>query len=246
MRLTILGGCGGIPEPGSACSGYLVEHEGFHLLLDPGYATYPRLIEHISADDLGAVLVSHEHPDHCLDLNPLLRARVFGARPKERLPVFALPGALDAILAIEPGGWLEPVTGLTTFQAGERFEVGPYAIETLELPHHVPNAGFRIAAGGQTLVYTGDTGPTEDLVTLARDADLFLCEATYPRRVDEGVLHLNARAVGDYATRAGGRHLVLTHLWPGIPPEDALQAATETYTGRIDVARPGLVLEIAR
>jgi len=246
VRLTVLGGGGGIPEPGGACSGYLVEHEGFHLLLDPGYATYPRLIEHVSADDLGAVLVSHGHPDHCADLNPLLRARVFGDRPKDTLPVCALPGALDAILAIEPGGWLKPVTDLRTFEAGERFEVGPFEVATFGLPHYVPNAGFRLSAGGRTVAYTGDTGPTDDLLTLARDADLFLGEATHPRREEKGLLHLNAHAVGEYATRAGVRHLVLTHLWPGTPPEDALEAARETYGGRLDVARPGLVLEISR
>lgn len=246
MRLTVLGGCGGIPEPGSACSGYLVAHEGFYLLLDPGYATFPRLIEHIPADDVGAVLVSHEHPDHCADLNPLLRARVFGGRSGERLPVFALPGALDAMLSIEPGGWLDPVTGLSTFEAGDRFEIGPFEVETFGLPHHVPNAGFRISAGGHTLAYTGDTGTTADLVTLARDADLFLCEATHPRRVEEGVLHLNAHDVGEYATRGGVQHLVLTHLWPGTPPEDAQEAAREAYAGHLDVARPGLVLEIGR
>lgn len=246
MRLTVLGGGGGIPEPGGACSGYLVEHEGFHVLLDPGYATYPRLIEHVTPDDLGAVFVSHGHPDHCADLNPLLRARVFGSRPKDSLPVFALPGALDAILAIEPGGWLGPVTDLRTFEAGERFEVGPFEVETFGLPHYVPNAGFRLTADGRTLAYTGDTGPTEDLLAFARDADLFLCEATHPRRQDEGMLHLNAREVGDYGTRAGVQHLVLTHLWPGTPPEDALEAARETYGGRLDIARPGLVLEISR
>ncbi len=246
MRLTVLGGCGGIPEPGSACSGYLVEHDGFHLLIDPGYATFPRLIEHISAAEVGAVLVSHAHPDHCADVNPLLRARAMGAGPGEPLPLLALPGTLDAVLAIEPPGWLEPVTELRTFEAGVQFEVGPFDVDTFELPHHVPDAGFRISAGGVTLAYTGDTGPTEDLLTLARDVDLFLCEASFVRQTRAGALHLNARDVGDYATRAGVQHLVLTHLIPGTPPEDALDAARETYVGPLDVARPGLVLEIGR
>ena len=74
MRLTVLGGCGGWPAAGLACSGYLVEHDGFRLLIDPGYAIVPRLLEVADAADVDAVLVSHGHPDHCADLNPLLRA----------------------------------------------------------------------------------------------------------------------------------------------------------------------------
>jgi ribonuclease BN (tRNA processing enzyme) len=75
MRLTTLGGCGAWPAAGQACSGYLLEYDGFVLLVDPGYATVPRLLEHVDAGEIDAVLVSHEHPDHCADLNPLLRAR---------------------------------------------------------------------------------------------------------------------------------------------------------------------------
>ena len=80
MRLTVLGGCGGWPAAGLACSGYLVEHDGFRLLIDPGYAIVPRLLAVVDAAAVDAVLVSHGHPDHCADLNPLLRgwARYFG------------------------------------------------------------------------------------------------------------------------------------------------------------------------
>jgi ribonuclease BN (tRNA processing enzyme) len=75
MRFSVLGGCGAWPEAGQACSGFLVEYDGFQLVLDLGYATMPRLLEHIAADRVDAVIVSHGHPDHCADLNPLLRAR---------------------------------------------------------------------------------------------------------------------------------------------------------------------------
>ena len=81
MRLTVLGGCGGWPAAGLACSGYLVEHDGFRLLIDPGYAIVPRLLEVADAADVDAVLVSHGHPDHCADLNPLLRARAMRDEP---------------------------------------------------------------------------------------------------------------------------------------------------------------------
>ena len=76
MQVTVLGGCGAWPDRGRPCSGYLVEHEGFSLLVDPGYATFSALLEHTTAAAIDAVYVTHGHPDHCVDLNPLLRARV--------------------------------------------------------------------------------------------------------------------------------------------------------------------------
>ena len=89
VRVTVLGGCGAWPSDGQACSGYLVEHDGFRLLIDPGYAVAPLL----DPRSLDAVFVSHGHPDHCADLNPLLRGRMLAGPPVPPLPVYALPGA---------------------------------------------------------------------------------------------------------------------------------------------------------
>ena len=106
MRLTVLGGCGAWPEAGQACSGFLLEHDGFRLLADLGYATVPRLLERVTADQVDAVFISHGHPDHCADLNPLLRARALREDPAPPLPVYALPGAVDAVLALDRPGML--------------------------------------------------------------------------------------------------------------------------------------------
>jgi ribonuclease BN (tRNA processing enzyme) len=89
MRISVLGGCGAWPAAGEACSGYLVEHDGFALLVDPGYATLPRLLGQLRADDVDAVLVSHGHPDHCADLHPLLRARAYGDGSTSRAAALA-------------------------------------------------------------------------------------------------------------------------------------------------------------
>jgi hypothetical protein len=104
-----LGGCGGWPEPGQACSGFVVEHDGFRLVIDLGYAAVPRLLEQAAAREIDAVFISHGHPDHCADLNPLLRGRALATDPPPPLPVYALPGALDAVLALDrPGCWPAP------------------------------------------------------------------------------------------------------------------------------------------
>ena len=244
MRLTVLGGCGGWPTAaGTACSGYLVEHEGFRVLIDPGYATFPRLLEHCDATAVDAVLVSHGHPDHCADLNPLLRARALADRPALRLGVHAPPGALSAVLALDRPGMLDDAYELHEFVPGSPFDVGPFSVRTWLLPHWLPNAGLRLQAAGTSLAYTGDTGPSPDLPVLARDADLLIAEASYPEHVPgEGARYLSsARQAGQVATAAGARGLMLTHLMPGTDADAAMSAAAAGYDGGITVATPGLV-----
>ena len=235
MRLTVLGGCGAWPAAGQACSGYLVEHDGFRLLVDPGYAIVPRLLQVVPADDVDAVLVSHGHPDHCADLNPLLRARVLrdDRAPAPALPVYAPPGALGPVLALDRPGMLDDAIDVRDFDPGDEFSVGPFGVRSWLLPHFMPNAGLRLEAGGRVLAYTGDSGPSPDLRHLARGADLLLAEATYAREVpaDSARYLSSASQAGQVASRAGVGQLVLTHLTPGADPDDAVLAAAESYAG---------------
>lgn len=242
MRLVVLGGAGAWPAAGEACGGYLLEHEGFTLLLDPGYATVPRLLQHLPAERLDAVLVTHGHPDHCADLNPLLRARVLPRTGAPRLPVLAPSGAIDAVLALDWNGVdLSSAYQQVPLDGGQRVAIGPFTVETRWLPHFVPNAGVRIDVGRTALAYTGDAGPDDGLVELARDADLLLAEATYIDAVPErhaGRLS-SAVDVGEAAARAGARRLMLTHLWPGTDPAAAVRAARARFSGPVEVATAG-------
>ena len=246
MDLRVLGGSGAWPTAGQACSGYLLEHDGFRLLIDPGYAVLPRLLRFADAATVDAVLVSHGHPDHCADLNPLLRSRALRDDPAPAIPVFALPGALDAVLALDRPGLLDDAFELRPFEAGASFRIGPLAVETRALPHSVPNAGFRVTAGRASIVYTGDAAPDPALVELARDADLLLAEASFVDAVpgEEGPTLSTALDSGRQAAAAHVGRLVLTHLLPGTDRGRSLGAARAAYLGPIRVARPGLTLTI--
>jgi ribonuclease BN (tRNA processing enzyme) len=238
VRITVLGACGAWPEAGQACSGYLVEQDGFRLLVDAGYAVMPRLLEHVSAGQVDAVFISHGHPDHCADLSPLLRARALAGHPAPPLPVYALPGALDAVLALDPVRGVAGACEVRELVPGRRLEIGPFGALARLLPHWVPNAGLRLTAGGSSLAYTGDSGPGPELDALAREASLLLAEATWAGPVpDSDRPYISgAREAGALARRARAGHLVLTHLWPGTSHAQALAAASAEYDGTVSIA----------
>ena len=248
MRLTVLGADGGWPRAGSACSGYLVEADGYVLLVDPGYATAPRLFSVCAPSEVDAVLVTHGHPDHCADLSALLRARAFGDRPLPALPVYAPPGALDAVLALDRPGVLDDAVVVTALDDGARLRLGPLAVAATALPHTWPNLGYRISAPGQSLAYTGDSGPSNRVVDLARHATVLLAEASHAEVVPPDMTGLlsSARDAGTAAALAEAERLLLTHLLPTTDPEAAIRCARQLYGGQVDVARPGLVLDLGR
>jgi ribonuclease BN (tRNA processing enzyme) len=246
VRLTVLGSCGAWPEAGQACSGFLLEHDGFCLVIDLGYATFPRLLQRVEAARVDAVFISHGHPDHCADLNPLLRARALGDNPSPPLPVYAPPGALDAVLALDRPGLLDRAIARHAVTPGAKLEIGPFTAQTRLLPHWLPNAGVRLRAGDRVLTYTGDAGPSDDLVDLARDADLLLADATYVEEAPPSEREFigSARGAGRQAGLAAARRLLLTHLWPGTPPADAVAAARSAFDGAVEVAAADLVVDL--
>jgi ribonuclease BN (tRNA processing enzyme) len=246
MRLTVLGSCGAWPEPGQACSGYLIEHEGFRLVVDLGYATVPRLLGYIDADQVDAVYISHGHPDHCADLNPLLRARALRDDPPPPLPVYGPTGALDAVLALDHYETLAGSYQVQAVAAGASLDIGPFRADTRLLPHWLPNLGLRLTAGCRVLAYTGDTGPSDEVVKLAQDADLLLAEATYlePVPSDAQPYMSSASLAARQATAAGVGRLLLTHLWPGTDHSTALAAAGAEYDGKLGIATQDLELDL--
>ena len=181
-RLVVLGSCGAWPEPGRACSGFVLEHGGVRIVLDLGYGTLPRLLTLLgstAADGIDAVIVTHAHPDHMVDLHGLFRARWFGRRGVPAIPLFAPESVVARLLGLEDDGEEEvrKVFDWRPLPAAAQ-EIGPLRLESMLLPHYVPNAGVRLTAPGLTLAYTGDTGTDPVLAELGRGADLFIVDAT--------------------------------------------------------------------
>jgi ribonuclease BN (tRNA processing enzyme) len=192
------------------------------------------------------VFISHGHPDHCADLNPLLRARVLREDPAAALPVYALPGALDAVMALDRPQTLAGALDLTELSPGGQLGIGPFRAQTYLLPHWLPNVGLRLAAGDAVLAYTGDCGPSPLIAELALQADLLLAEASYIDLVPEDSRRdlSSASQAGMRAAQAGAGRLLLTHLLPGTDPAAAQDAAAGHYTGHVGVAASGLVLDL--
>jgi ribonuclease BN (tRNA processing enzyme) len=250
----VLGTCGAWPEPGRACSGFLLDHAGFRVVVDLGYGTLPRLLTELgssAADGLDAVVVTHRHPDHMIDLHGLFRARSFGAPESPALPLLSPEGVVERVKALEEddGSKVDEVFDWNPLPA-PGFDVGPWRVESRPLPHSVPSVGVRLASGDLTIAFTGDTGYDDEVVALGRDADLFVVEATDQHQTEpsepvETKTHLTARLAGVVAQRSAARRLLLTHFWPGNDRELSRAAAADEYAGELLVADEGLTIDLA-
>jgi ribonuclease BN (tRNA processing enzyme) len=244
-RLRVLGGCGAYPEPGRACSGFLVEWDGFRLVLDLGYATLPRLLAHCPNGEVDAVVITHEHPDHCIDLHGLFRIHRYGQAVGRRIPLYCPPGVLDRLAGLEPDEDLRAVFDVHELPGDH--DIGPVRLRGVRLPHHVPDVGVRLEMDGTVMAYTGDTGPDPRLADLGRDADLFIVEATdRPGEAEQPRRNLlTSGEAGYWATQAGAARLMLTHFWPGNDRAAACVAARAGYAGEILTAEEDLVVPLS-
>jgi ribonuclease BN (tRNA processing enzyme) len=137
-RLTVLGTCGAWPEAGRAASGFLLDYDGFRLVLDLGYATFPRLLGYCGGGDIDAVVITHEHPDHCADLSALCRERHFADDRRARVPLYCTPGVTERVQAMEPSGDLLEV--FDVHRADTTAHSGPYGLP-VEPSEPVPSGG---------------------------------------------------------------------------------------------------------
>jgi ribonuclease BN (tRNA processing enzyme) len=247
MRLTVIGCSGSFAGPDSAASCYLLEGEAdgrtWRVLLDLGSGALGALQRYVDPARLDAVLVSHLHPDHYFDISGLyVMWRYHPDGPRPPIPIWGPKGvgrqsARAYGLRKEPG-----MSAEFSFHEydGRPIRLGPFTIRPSRVVHPITAYGLRVESGGGVLVYSGDTGPCQELVDLAAGADLLLSEAAFLESGDNPVdLHMTGKQAGATAAEARVGRLVLTHIPPWNDPQETLAEAREAYAGPIDLAVPG-------
>jgi ribonuclease BN (tRNA processing enzyme) len=249
LRLTILGNSATYPGPGKACSGYLLTEGDTRLLLDCGTGVLASLQKHIAIEELTAIIISHMHSDHFFDLVPLRYALTYGGlRTRAPLPVYFPAGGRkiwERVVAAfdELEGDFSAPFEVSEYREGKTYLVGSFSVGCSQLRHYIPNYGIEVRSHSARMVYSGDTGPCPELVSLAHQADLFLCESTFlngDSKVPPGERkHLTAGEAATAAQDASVRRLVLTHLMPGVDAVKVLETARQVFGKKVSLAEEG-------
>ncbi|MFM7063486.1 MAG: MBL fold metallo-hydrolase [Actinomycetes bacterium] len=234
LSLTVLGCSGTYAAPGGACSGYLVRSESTSVLVDCGPGTLANLQEHVSLQDLDAVVVTHEHPDHWLELPVMRNALKYGVG-RTGVPLYTTAGTLRLG---EPFGLVGTFTSATVAD-GDAVEVGDLSFRFSRTDHPVETLAVRIDAGGRSLGYSSDTGPGWSCEALddGQGLDLLVAEATFRHGDGNDPVHLTARQAGEQARGAHARRLVVTHLTPGSDRAGAVAEAADAYGAAVEAAQ---------
>jgi ribonuclease BN (tRNA processing enzyme) len=248
VELIVLGASGTWPQEGGALSGYLLRQEGFNLWVDAGSGTMANLQKYIGIRDVDAMIITHEHADHCVDVYPLFYARYYGGQGENHMPLYipkGFGGRLNGLLSDESIEAFREGFDVHEVEPGDEFEVGPFRVRSRGMSHlGLPALGFRLDNDGTSLVYTGDTGPTHELVELARGANVLLAESTYQDGDDLSSFHLSSRQAAEHARDAGVDRLVLTHILPTHDKAVSIRQAADVFDGPIDAAVEGFMLEV--
>ncbi len=247
MRITVLGCAGTFPSRESGCSSYLVEHDGFRLLVDYGNGAMGAMQRHIGIFDADAVLLSHLHADHCVDLVACSYARRYHPEPPPRLLVHGPTGTAERLCQIFdtwPPDGLHDVYDFRTTGPG-RTAIGPFDVELTRTAHPIECYAIRLTAGGRSVTYSADTGPSVDVAKAAAGSDVFLCEATWLEESERPPnLHLSAREAGEHAARAGVGRLVLIHTTAYLDQDRYVTEASVAYDGPLERALPHVTYDV--
>ena len=238
MELMVLGNGAAYPGPGQACSGYLIRNGRTGLMVDCGNGVVSRLQEAGEEDNVTALLFTHLHADHCLDIFSLFYQRIYNRdKSYPRLPLYLPPGEADRlariaeVLRVEPKKLFEKAFEPIEYDAVVGLDVDALHLTFSRNEHPVPTYAVRVEGGGASFVYSSDTGPQPELQRLARDCDLLLSEASLsdadfdPARP----IHLTPRLAAEVAAGAGVKQLLLTHIWPYYDRAAMLKDARQVF-----------------
>lgn len=219
----------------------------FVLALDFGTGAFANIRRYVDYDRLDAVVISHMHADHFIDLIPLRYALCYGPlRRAGRMPLYLPPGGKQVIKTIASafapegnGDFLDAVFAVHEYDPSGDLTLGAGTLRFAETTHYIPTYAIRYESGGTSVTYSSDTAPDARVTELARGTDLFLCEATnlHGDHDDSGFRgHSTAAEAAHMATDAEVKRLILTHYSDQATPVDLGEAARDIFTRQIDVA----------
>lgn len=252
MKVTILGNSAPYAGRGRACSGYLLRSEGGSVLVDCGPGVVARLQDHIDLGDISAIVLSHFHADHFADLLTLKYAVQLGKGTgvyDDPIPLF-IPreGSTKFLETYITDGYLQYFDVNIIFD-GARYVIEDQVFSFTRVTHAVPAYGMRVHEAGsedRVYAYSADTGKDEAVYRVAKDAEVFMCEASWqdasPR--NSAVGHLSAREAGEIAKASGVNRLILTHLFPEHDPAVSEREASEAFGRKVIVGVEGETYEI--
>ena len=233
LSLTVLGCSGTYAAPGGACSGYLVRSSTTSVLVDCGPGTLANLQEHVSLADLDAVVVTHEHPDHWLEL-PVMRNALKYSVGRTGVPLFTTAGTLKLgrPFRLSPGAFAAEVIA-----GGDSVEVGDLVFRFSLTDHPVETLAVRVDCGEESVGYSSDTGPGWSCEARGEGLGVLVAEATFRDGDGNGPVHLTARQAGEQARAVGARQLLITHLLPGADQAGAVAEAADAYGAPVEAAQ---------
>ncbi len=242
LTVTVLGASGSYAGPGGACTGFLVRSAAARVWLDAGPGTFANLQQHVSLSELSALVLSHEHPDHWLEL-PVVCSALRHYEPRPALPVYGTAGTLALAETLSPA--LGEIIDWQVVADGDEVMIGDQRWRFSQTDHYVETLGSRVDVNGRSFAFTADTGPGWSVAALGNGIDLVISESTFLSDLEpEGILHLSARQAGALAAAAGAGRLVLSHLAPGADAEAHRQEAAEAFGGPVAVATIGDTYQI--
>lgn len=241
MRLTVLGSSASCAGPGQACAGHYVEAGDTRVLFDCGNGVLSNLGRIADPLGLDAVFITHNHPDHYVDLfalHAMLRYAPDG--PRAPMPLYLPDGLFErmkCLLSNRGANELEEAFVPVTLAQGQTIEYGDLTITPIAVEHTDPTFALVAEAGGARMVYTADTAPCRGASQAAAGANLLLAEATLPEEFADSSPHMTASQAGALARIAGVGTLVLVHVWPTNDRALMASLAAAEFNGTVVVAR---------
>jgi ribonuclease BN (tRNA processing enzyme) len=265
VRITVLGKSPAWQDADGACSGYLVQGGGQTVLLDCGPGVFAKLRRYVDYVDVDAVVISHLHADHILDLVPFGSGLRYAPR-QQPVPVdghpgtdqparprlYAPPGALEAFAGMSSAtgmtaDHIEVAFDVTIYDPAGELALGDMTARFQPVPHFIPTNAVEFAERGARFTFSADCAPNDELCEFASGTDLLLIEATLPRPERDGTRgHLTPEEAGRHGARAGAKRVVLTHISDELDADWALAEGASGFGAPVEIAREGAIYELGQ